>query len=179
MVDTLHLFEAVGIPYQLEPHLPATRDVHAELLFAVSGVDRKGERAIIATGGRLDELMKKQDKAQGHAVGISLELPEVVEPALDDEALLSCFVVHVGEAARLKAFALLDALWRADVSVQEALLAESLRDQMDLAKLQGARYIAIIGQREALDKTVILRNRESGTQVSLPVDKLPERLARK
>ena len=71
MVDTLHMCESVDIPYQLEAHLPSTTGVHAELLFAVSGVNKQGERDIIATGGRLDELMKKREKSPiGHAVGI-------------------------------------------------------------------------------------------------------------
>jgi histidyl-tRNA synthetase len=180
MVDTLHLFESVGIEYELQAHLPAVIGTHAELLFAVSGVDQKGERVILATGGRLDDLMKKQDKSpQGHAVGVSVTVPEALDlsPQADD-AHLSCFVVHVGEAAKLKGFKLLDALCRANVSVQEALLAESLKDQMDAAKAAGAKYIAIIGQREALDGTVIIRNVGSGMQQSVSTERLTALVAR-
>ena len=178
MVDTLHLFESVGIQYELQPHLPATLGVHGEMLFAISGVDQKGERATIATGGRLDELMKKQDKQPvGHSVGLSLMMPDTVEPTLS-EAQLACFVVHVGEAAKLRAFSLIEILWRANVSVEEALLAESLRDQMDEAKRTSAKYIAIVGQREALDNTVILRNVGTGMQQSLPVERLASHVGR-
>lgn len=178
MVDALHFFEEAGITYQLESHLPASVGVHAELLFAISGVNQKGERTVIATGGRLDELMKKQEKTpQGHAVGISLMVPESVEPA-KPEGELSCFVVHIGEAAKLQAFTVTEALWRAHVAVQEALLSESLREQMDTAKQAGAKYIAIIGQRESLDKTVIVRNRETGMQQAMPVEKLAAYVSR-
>lgn len=171
MVDTLHLFESVGIEYELRPHLPATRGVHGELLFAISAVDPKGNRVIAATGGRLDELMKKSGTSVGHSVGLSVTVPDTLD--LDvKEGALSCFVVHVGEAAKLKSFAMIDALWRADLAVRQALLAESLKEQMDAAKAGGAKYIAIIGQREALDGTVILRNVESGMQQSLTQDKL-------
>lgn len=177
MVDTLHLFEVVGIEYELQPHLPSVRGVHAELLFAISAVDAKGNRVIAATGGRLDELMKKSGPTVGHSVGLSLTVPDTVdvEPAQDKVA---CFVVHVGEAAKLKTFAMMDALWRADVAVREALLAESLRDQMDEAKRLGAKYIAIVGQREALDNTVIVRNVDTGAQQSISTDKLSVLLTR-
>lgn len=176
MVEALHLFEEVGIQYELVPHLPAEMGVHAELLFAVSGVNQKGERVIIATGGRLDELMKKQS-APGHSVGISLTVPESVEPE-GKEGGLSCFVVHIGEAAKLRAFAVTEGLWRANVAMEEALLSETLRDQMDAAKARNAKYIAIIGQREALDGTVIVRNRESGMQQVMPQDKLAAYVSR-
>lgn len=171
MVDTLHLFETVGIEYELRPHLPSARGIHSELLFAVSAVDTKGNRVIAATGGRMDELMKKSGSSVGHSVGLSLTVPDTVdaEPGTDK---ISCFVVHVGEAAKLKSFKMIEALWRADVAVREALLAESLRDQMDEAKRLGAKYIAIVGQREALDGTVIVRNVESGMQQSIPSDRI-------
>ena len=179
MVDTLHMFESVEIPYQLEPHLPATPGIHGELLFAVSGVDTKGERSIIATGGRLDELMKKQEKSpSGHSVGVSLMVPDTIEAVKPDDEQLSCFVVHVGEAAKLRAFTVLDALWRANIAVQEALMSESLRDQMESAKHANPKYIAIIGQRESLDKTILIRTLSTGMQQSVPIDKFASTIAR-
>lgn len=177
MVDTLQLFESVGIEYELRPHLPAARGVHAELLFAISAVDTKGGRIIAATGGRLDELMKKSGAVSGHSVGLSVTVPEVVDVEPVSEKI-ACFVVHVGDAAKLKSFAMLDALSRADIAVREALLAESLRDQMDEAKRVGSKYIAIVGQREALDGTVLVRNVDTGVQQSIPREKLVTLLTR-
>ncbi len=176
MVEALHLFEEVGIQYELVPHLPSENGVHAELLFAISGVNAKSERVIVATGGRMDELMKKHSPT-GHSVGIALTVPETLEFE-PHEGQLSCFVVHVGEAAKLKAFQLTESLWRANVALEEALLSETLREQMDDAKARRARYIAIIGQREALDNTVIVRNRESGMQQVLAQDKLAAHVSR-
>lgn len=178
MVDTLHLFESVGIEYELQAHLPSAKGVHAELLFAVSALDQKGERVIPATGGRLDELMKKNGQSTGHSVALSVTVPESVDVSQQTSGL-SCFVVHVGEAAKLKSFSMIEALWRADIAVRQALLAESLKEQMDAAKAVGAKYVAIVGQREALDGTVLLRNIESGAQQSLTRDKLAPYLSAK
>lgn len=179
MTDALALFESVGIPYSLASHLPATPGVQTEIQFAISGVDKKGVRSVVAEGGRFDELMKKRDKApQGHAVGIALSIPQDVGYD-DDPETPACFVVHVGEAAKLKAFTLIEALWRSQVAVREALMAESLRDQMEAAKLAGVRYVAIIGQREALDNTVIIRSTATQMQTSIPVEKLVASVNRK
>lgn len=179
MTDALALFESVGIPYSLASHLPATPGVQTEIQFAISGIDKKGVRTVIAEGGRFDELLKKREKnPQGHAVGIALNLGVEVEYD-DDPETPACFVVHVGEAAKLKAFTLIEALWRAQVAVREGLMAESLREQMEAAKTAGVRYIAIIGQRESLDNTVIIRSVATQLQTSIPVEKLVMSVNRK
>ncbi len=172
MTETLALFEAVGINYTLEAHLPSTAGTHGELLFAIHGTSAKGVRTLVASGGRLDEYYKKNEKsAVGHAVGISLTVPGTIETEPPD-VQVQCFVVHVGEAARLRAFSLLEALWRAHVALSQALLAEGLREQIDKSKSSKAQYVAIIGQRETLDGTVIVRNASTQSQTSVPVEKL-------
>lgn len=178
MTDTLKLFEAVHIQYSLEPHLTAVPGVHAELVFSISGLNKKGERLIVASGGRFDELMKKRAATTGNTVGMSVTIPNQVEPELSS-AQLSCFIVHVGDAAKLKAFGMVEALWRANVAVGEALMAETLKEQMEKAKSDNAQYIAIVGQREALDNTVILRNANTQMQFPLALDKLAAAVSKK
>ncbi|MES2014764.1 MAG: hypothetical protein V4437_03030 [Patescibacteria group bacterium] len=130
MMAALSLFESVGIAYTLHPRLIAEPGVESELLFAIEGSTKKGERTRVATGGRYDECAKR---ARGNhaepAVAMSLEMQGKVnlEPLDDDPA---CFIVHVGDGAKLRSFALLEALWRAQVAVGQALMAENLRDQV-------------------------------------------------
>ncbi len=170
MTDTLALFESVGIAYALTPHLPVAPGVQSELQFAISGV-LKGERMIIAQGGRFDEVLKKKVGQAAPAAGIALTLPQEVD--MDDELEVpACFVVHVGEAARLKAFTLLDGMWRAKVSVREALMAETLKEQIERSKELGVPYVVIIGQREAIDGTAIVRSTVTQMQTAMPVEKL-------
>ncbi len=172
MLATLGLFESVGIAYEIDPRLPAEPGIESELLFAVEGDDRKGNRVRIASGGRYDEAAKRVRGAQAEpAVAISIEIQE----RLDLESTApdpTCFIVHVGDGAKLKAFGLLEALWRAHIAVGNALMAENLREQMAKSLEARARYIAIIGQREALDGTAIVRSTASAAQMTLPLDKL-------
>lgn len=178
MLETITLFERLGIAYELEARLPFTPDVSRELVFAIQGVDASGEVVRVAQGGRIeDSRLKKQEH---EVVGIALSVPHQVDPrsAKSQAPIPACFVVHVGEAAKLKAFTLLDSLWRAQVSLGQALLAETIQDQMGRAKESQARYIAIIGQREALDNTVIVKNVATELQETMALDKLPGRMSR-
>ncbi len=168
MTDTFTLFESVGIPYHLDPYLAAETPGHSELIFAVRSGDTQ---ETIARGGRLDDLFKRMNKsAVGFAVGMSLSLTEKVDPEPAEDRL-QCMLIHIGDAAKLKAFVFLEALWRAHITTAHALLAGSLREQMELAKTHAPRSIAIIGQREALDGTVIIKNTATEMQTAYPRDK--------
>ncbi len=179
MLSALSLFESVGIPYVLDSRLTAEPGAESELLFAIEGSDSKGNRIRIAQGGRYDEVLKRLKGGQAEpAVAISLELSgklSLEEPEDD----LTCFVVHVGDAAKLRAFALLEALWRAEVYSGQALMAENLREQVMRGTALNTRYLVIIGQREALDGTVIVRSVSSETQTTLPLDKLSQYVTRR
>ena len=56
---------------------------------------------------------------------------------------------------------------------------ETLKEQMEKAKSDNAQYIAIVGQREALDNTVILRNANTQMQFPLALDKLAAAVSKK
>ncbi len=171
MLAILSLFESVGIPYTMEARLVAEPGVQSEILFAIDGTNRRGERARIASGGRYDEHLKREHGTNDSAVAISVEVPERLDLEAHEEEP-SCFVVHVGDAAKLRAFSVLEALWRAHMAVGQALMAENLRDQILKGAESRARYVAIIGQREALDNTVIVRTVATQMQTTLPLEKL-------
>lgn len=178
MLETLSLFESVGINYSLESSLPAESELHAEVQFAIYGTNQKGERVRVASGGRFDEFLKQNGRATESAVSMSLSVPErvhleeVTEPP-------TCFVIHVGDVAKLRAFSVIDELWKANLVVGQSLMAENLRVQMDHARDIGAKTVAIIGQREALDNTVIVRSLTTQMQTTLPVEKLVSHVSRR
>lgn len=177
MLDTLSLFEAVGIQYAIEPRLLAEEGVHSELLFAIEGTNKKGERSRIALGGRFDELVKREGISHAPAVSMSMHVPDRVD-AEEYSDKPACFVVHVGEAAKLKMFGVLESISKADIAVGQAIMAETFRDQMTRAGESGSKYIAIIGQREALDNTIIMRSASSQLQQTIPLDRLVGHLSR-
>lgn len=177
MLETVSLFENLGISYELAPRLSYTPGVNHELVFEIEGTNEKGERERIASGGRFDEYLKD---SSSEVVGIGVSVPEKVDTRLArapyDKPV--CFVVHIGEAAKIKAFGLLDALLQSKVALGQAILSSTMQEQMSIAKTSGAKYITVIGQREALDGTAIVRNVGTQIQEVVPLQKLPARLSR-
>ena len=177
MLETIALFEKLGIRYELDSRLPYTPNINHELVFAILGTDRNGHATHIAHGGRFMPPTKKKDASE--VMGMSVTLPGSVTIRKQEKAPPpACFVVHVGEAAKLKSFALLDSLWRAHVTLGQALLEETIQAQMRMANESNAKYLAIIGQREALDDTVIIKNVSTQLQETIPFDKLPSKMSR-
>lgn len=177
MLETISLFESLEIRYELEPRLPYAPDIQHELIFAIAGTDPKGNIVTVASGGRIREESKRKEQAD--MVGMSVSLNEQIDARAARGALIpACFVVHVGEAAKLKAFTLLDSLWRAHVALGQALLADTVTEQMARAAESGAKYVAIIGQREALDETVIIKNMATEFQETISREKLIGRMSR-
>ncbi len=177
MLETISLFEALGIRYELAPRLQGEPGIARELVFAIDGTDRHGVRTRVASGGRVGDA---KNGPTVPTVGMAIALPAAIEAReIAAAPTPSCYVVHVGEAAKLKAFGLLDSLWRSHIALGQALLATSIQDQMQKAVESGASYLAIVGQREALDNTAIVRNVATQIQETLPFDRVAPRLARR
>lgn len=177
MLETIALFEKLGIRYELDPRLPYTPDVNRELVFAIVGTDKKGNVMRIASGGRFMPPSKKDDTSE--VMGMNVLVPKPVDIRKQEKVPPpACFVIHIGEAAKLKSFMLLDALWHAQVSLGQALLEETVQAQMQRANASSAKYLAIIGQREALDDTVIVKNVSTQIQETIPFSKLSARMNR-
>lgn len=171
MLETLSFFESVGIAYTIDARLHGEVGVNGELVFAIEASEKDGTRVRLATGGRFDNDVKKNwGIAAESATAISISVPKSIRADELEEAP-ACFVVHVGDAAKLKAFTLLEALWRAHISVSQAFLSDNFREQIEKGRISGTKYLGIIGQREALDKSVLVRNMATQMQVTLPLDK--------
>ena len=179
MLETISLFETLGIRYELDSRLPYTPGFERELVFAVVAEDRKGNIVRIASGGRFQEEVRGKKKEKTDIIGMSITLEEGLDlRGAGEPPLPACFILHIGEAAKMKAFTLLDSLWRAHVALDQALLSDTLQQQTDKAKGSGAKYYAIIGQREALDGTIIIKNTATEIQETVSLDTVVSRMSR-
>lgn len=127
-------------------------------------------------GGRYDGLVElfggSPTPAVGFAGGIERIIhamkAEGIEASRDD--LPEVFLVHLGALGRKKALLLFDDLRRAGFRVGEAFHKSGIKGQLRAADRLKTPWALILGQKEALDGTVILRNMESGVQETLDLN---------
>jgi len=65
---------------------------------------------------------------------------------------------------------------KAKLPLAQSLSKDSLRGQLRIAAKLGVQYGLLIGQKEAMDGTVIVRDMDSGVQEALPLSKVIERI---
>ena len=92
---------------------------------------------------------------------------------------IDVFFAHLSDAAKKKSLPLLEELRQGGVSVEESLGKDSIRSQLKIAERVSAKIALILGQKEALDSTIIVREMESGIQETISQEKLIEFLKRK
>ena len=136
------------------------------------------KRLALASGGRYDELVKFLGGKDTPAVGVSLGVERIIETMKAEDKLPrkpqepKVFLVQLGDAAKKKAFAIFEEFRRENIQLREALGRDSISSQLKLANKYDADLSIIIGQKEALDNVVIIRDMETGSQETIPEEKL-------
>ncbi|MBU1349641.1 hypothetical protein KJ978_02235, partial [Patescibacteria group bacterium] len=82
------------------------------------------------------------------------------------------FIAQLGKQAKRKTFILFEELRKAGLNVRQSFTKNSLKSQLEDANKIGAKFSLILGQQEIIDKTILLRNMESGTQEIIDYDKI-------
>ena len=170
--ELLEYLEATDTPYELARNLLSRgthwNDTCVEIMIA-------GRRA--AWGSRYNELAKH---LFGHAVGamgavLSADSSAgmLARPATPRTRFA---FVHIGEEAKRLSLSLAEGFKRSHLPLTQDIGIESLTEQMRLAERRDPAYLLIMGRKEALEGTVILRDRRSQEERMLPIENLVERL---
>ncbi|MDP3245189.1 MAG: histidine--tRNA ligase [bacterium] len=141
-------------------------------------------QSALAGGGRYDGLAEllggRPTPGVGFAIGLErvvtfMKETGVVPPPLPAPKV---FIAQLGESARRKSLALYHKL-RGKVRVAASFSKDGLKPQLEIANRLGVRYTLIIGQKEVLDETVIIRDMEAGIQEVTAYDKVAGEMERR
>lgn len=89
------------------------------------------------------------------------------------------FLAHLGELAKRRSLGVLEELRKGGIPAQESLGRDAIKSQLKVAERVGAQIALILGHKEALDGTIIVREVQSGVQETIPQEKLVEFLKKK
>ena len=89
------------------------------------------------------------------------------------------FIAQLSESAKLTALRTMRELQEAQIRFAESVDRDGMQPQLKMAERLGVQWVIVIGQKEVLDKSVILRNLESGMQEVVPQDSLVKELRKR
>lgn len=181
--SVLEFLDELELPYQLNPYLVRGLDYYTKTVFEIFEDTEQGRtRGALVGGGRFDALIKilggKDTPACGGAAGVERIAESLKEKAKQEGILLfpakKIFLAQLGELAKRKSLKLFEQFRKAKITVAESLGKDSLKSQLRLADRAGAKFTLILGQKEALEGTIIIRDMQTGGQSIVKSEKAVE-----
>ena len=171
--DLLEYLEMTETPYELARHLISRGAIWSDICFEIM-ID--GKR--VAWGSRYSELTRHFfPTASFPATGAVFQIASegAIVKKISSPRLRFSFV-HIGDEAKRLSIRLADEFRKERVPLSQTIGIESLTEQLHLAELQKSPYLLIMGRKEALENTAILRNRATQEETILPLAGIIERL---
>jgi histidyl-tRNA synthetase len=184
--NVLEFLDGQEVPYDLEPKLVRGLDYYTRTTFEFINKNDERRQNALGGGGRYDGLIAKFGDKETPAIGMAFGFERIInllkleKIQVADEARVKVFVVQLGEAGKKQAVEVLNQLQKESIPAQAALSRSTIKSQLKLAGKLGARFTIIIGQKEAMDKTAIIRDMKEGIQEvvdqEIVIAKLKEKL---
>jgi len=174
----LEYLDEIEVPYLLKPQLVRGLDYYTKTVFEFFAEDDEGRQSALGGGGRYDYLVEVLGGPATPAVGFACGMDRIVNLMKENNLLPQAeqspkiYLAQLGDLAKKKSLKIFEELERAGIMVAESFGRGNLRTQLRQANKIKAEIVLIIGQREALDGSVILKDMNSGGQEVLPADKI-------
>lgn len=171
--DLLEYLEMTETPYELAKTLISHGNIWNDTCFELTVGGRR-----VAWGSRYSDLTRHfYPGSNMSATGAVLQLPSegaiVKAPTVSH---LRFSFIHIGDEAKRLSIRLAEDFRKARVPLIQNIGVESLTEQLLLAEQRKSPYLLIMGRKEALENSAILRNQQTQVETILPLFGLAERL---
>ncbi len=173
-MKVLEYLDEVEVHYELDPFLVRGLDYYSKTVFeiVIAGNSNQKSQNALAGGGRYDALIEdlggreEVQGAMGAAVGIERVIAAMKDAGVvvEQHRNIDVFFCQLGEAARRQGMNVFENFRREGIAIAEAFGKGSLKTQLEIANKQKARIALILGQKEVLDGTIIIRDMDTGAQ---------------
>ena len=171
--DLLEYLEMTETPYELARTLISRGSIWNDTCFEITAGGRR-----VAWGSRYNDLARHFfPNAPFNATGAVLQIAsEGMATARAKPARLRFSFVHIGDEAKRLSIRLAEDFRKARLPLTQDIGIESLAEQLYLAERRNSPYLLIMGRKEALENTAILRNCVTQEETILPIAGIIERL---
>jgi len=178
LTNIIKLAKELGVPgpsIVFTPYLARGLDYYTGMILEVVLKGRKGS---LGGGGRYNNLVKELSGQDIPAVGVGLGFDRIVEVAdelglIPDENNTSVFVTVFSNDLLDKSLEVANKLRLLNVPT-EVFVGEvkGISKQLKYANKLGSRYVVVIGENEAKDNSLLIKDMESGEQKIIKLDEI-------
>ena len=174
----LEYLDELDLPYVINPRLVRGLSYYTKTVFEIWSGDEEGKKHSLGGGGRYDYLVEELGGEHTPAIGFGLGMDRLVQEMKRVHAKMyiepkpRVFLAQLGDLAKKKSLNVFAELQKNGILTAESFGRGSLKSQLRLADRLGVEITLIIGQKEALDETVIVKDMVSGTQETVNHERL-------
>jgi len=182
--DICEYLEAIAAPYRINNSLVGSHHHDSHTIFHIREFNDEGkaDSPVLARGERHHSVAGQMGFPRSiPTISASIDVPggrresyksienkEVEQPKV--------YYIHLGTTAKKQSLPVLEKLRREGVTVLQGLTRDKIRDQITAAERLKIPHAIIMGEKEATEDTVIVRNMLSQSQTTIGVNRLPQYL---
>lgn len=181
----LEYLDELDLPYTINSRLVRGLDYYIRTVFEIYSGSEDGKKNSLGGGGRYDKLIKMMGGEDTPAIGFAIGMERVISEMKRVQAKPykppkpRVFLAQLGNLAKKKSLKLFSELERNGILTAESFGRGSLKSQLKIANRLGVELTLILGQKETLDGTVLIKNMTTGAQETVSADKLVEAIKKK
>jgi len=174
----LEYLDELDLPYVINPRLVRGLSYYTKTVFEIWSGDEEGKKHSLGGGGRYDHLIEELGGEHTPAIGFGIGMDRIVQEMKRVHAKMyiepkpRVFLAQLGDLAKKKSLNVFAELQKNGILTAESFGRGSLKSQLRVADRLGVEITLIIGQKEALDETVIVKDMVSGTQETVNHERL-------
>lgn len=186
--EVLEFLDTNGINYILDTHLVRGLDYYSRTVFEIIPEAPKEEGAnplTIASGGRYDGLAKIIGRRDIAGVGGAIGADRVVALMKENKIapkykrVPKVFFIQLSHSAKQKSLKVIEMFRTAGIYIAQSVSKDNLNSQLSLASRMNVPHVLILGQKESLENSIIVRDMATSSQESVPIEKVVEIIKKK
>ena len=175
-MKVLDYLDEMEVPYLLKNALIGEFSYYNRTVFeffidqSVQTEEKQAVQLVLGGGGRYDNLVTTLGGDDAPACGAAMNMEKIINALkildikIPLESGFDIFVAQIGEEAKKKSVLLFENLRSAGFRVAENLIKAGLKPQLEMANKLKVKYALILGQKEIMDGTIMIRDMENGIQ---------------
>lgn len=183
--EVLESVETFNVTYKIKPNILSNKLYAAGTAFEIRQLQegRAGAATdeLLAYGYRYNHLAKKiGGKREIPSVGITIMVKKnpltVKKVMIKNIKKPHFYLVQLGATAKLKALNIVEMLRRQKITVYHSITKDKITGQLSGAEYMKATHVLIMGQKEAIENSMVVRSISNREQETVLLTELPEYL---
>ena len=178
------LLTQAGVAHTVDPSIVRGLDYYSRTVFEFVSA-AAGAQGTVLGGGRYDTLLEQMDGKAVPAVGFAAGMERLLLVMESEgkfpapEEGVDCYLAGMDASSRERAFLLANELRRQGVSCETDLMERSVKAQFKYADKTGARFVAVLGERELLDGAAEVKDMKTSSSERVKLEELANYILRR